>query len=153
MQEANTDVTEKKIKIARTRSGVPCLWESTMKFDDLRRATTILGKKGEAKAAVFVNAEKEKQALIPIQVGDHISKAFEDKHGIALSVFRITEISSMENTATIVPIYRKSSLITEYTVPNDYKDMINTSMEKLEKPNHVVSYLGQYETTKESMKI
>ena len=49
------EIIEKKIKIARTRSGVPCLWESTMKFADLRRATAILGNTGKAKAAVFVN--------------------------------------------------------------------------------------------------
>jgi hypothetical protein len=140
-------IVEKKIKIARTRSGVPCLWESTMKFADLRRATAILGNTGNAKAAVFVNKEKEKQALVPIQQGDYISKAFEDKHGVALSVFKIVDISPMENTATIVPVYRKSSLINEYTIPTEYKEMVETCMTKLEDPTNVIAYMTMPEKT------
>ena len=140
-------IVEKKIKIARTRSGVPCLWESTMKFADLRRATAILGNTGNAKAAVFVNKEKEKQALVPIQQGDYISKAFEDKHGVALSVFKIVDISPMENTATIIPVYRKSSLINEYTIPAEYKEMVETCMTKLEDPTNVIAYMTMHEKT------
>lgn len=140
-------IVEKKIKIARTRSGVPCLWESTMKFADLRRATAILGNTGNAKAAVFVNKEKEKQALVPIQQGDYISKAFEDKHGVALSVFKIVDISPMENTATIIPVYRKSSLINEYTIPTEYKEMVETCMTKLEDPTNVIAYMTMPEKT------
>ena len=125
-------IKEKKIKIARTRNGVPCLWESLMNFADLRRATVIYSKNKEAKNAVFVNQERDKQALVPIQTGDYISKAFEDKHGVALSVFRIDEISPMENSATITPVYRKSSLISEYIVYKEYKGMVEETVEKLD---------------------
>jgi hypothetical protein len=125
-------IKEKKIKIARTRNGVPCLWESLMNFADLRRATVIYSKNKEAKNAVFVNQERDKQALVPIQTGDYISKAFEDKHGVALSVFRIDEISPMENSATITPVYRKSSLISEYIVDKEYKGMVEETVEKLD---------------------
>jgi hypothetical protein len=125
-------IKEKKIKIARTRNGVPCLWESLMNFADLRRATVIYSKNKEAKNAVFVNQERDKQALVPIQTGDYISKAFEDKHGVALSVFRIDEISPMENSATITPVYRKSSLISEYIVDKEYKSMVEETVEKLD---------------------
>ena len=125
-------IKEKKIKIARTRNGVPCLWESLMNFADLRRATVIYSKNKEAKNAVFVNQERDKQALVPIQTGDYISKAFEDKHGVALSVFRIDEISPMENSATITPVYRKSSLISEYVVDKEYKGMVEETVEKLD---------------------
>ena len=125
-------IKEKKIKIARTRNGVPCLWESLMNFADLRRATVIYSKNKEAKNAVFVNQERDKQALVPIQTGDYISKAFEDKHGVALSVFRIDEISPMENSATITPVYRKSSLISEYVIDKEYKGMVEETVEKLD---------------------
>lgn len=125
-------IKDKKIKIARTRNGVPCLWESLMTFADLRRATVIYGKDMKPKNAVFMNEEREKQALVPIQEGDYISKAFEDKHGVALSVFRIDEISSMENSATIVPVYRKSSLISEYVIDPTYSNMVNETILKLD---------------------
>ena len=140
------EILDKRIKIARTRTGVPCLWESTMKFADLRRATVILDKNGKSKAAVFLNTDKEKHALVPIQQNDYIAKAFEDKHGIALSVFKVTEISSMENTAVITPVYRKSSLITEYEVPVDYSHMISTVMQKLQDEKFVASYMAEFET-------
>ena len=142
------EIIDKIIKIARTRTGVPCLWESTMKFADLRRATAILDRNGKSKAAVFLNADKEKQALVPIQQNDYIAKAFEDKHGVALSVFKVTEISSMENTATIVPVYRKSSLIAEYEVPTEYQHMIESVISKLGNAKHVVSYMSEFETAK-----
>lgn len=125
-------IKDKKIKIARTRNGVPCLWESLMTFADLRRATVIYGKDMKPKSAVFMNDEREKQALVPIQEGDYISKAFEDKHGVALSVFRIDEISSMENSATITPVYRKSSLISEYVIDPTYASMVNETILKLD---------------------
>ena len=125
-------IKDKKIKIARTRNGVPCLWESLMTFADLRRATVIYGKDMKPKNSVFLNEDREKQALVPIQEGDFISKAFEDKHGVALSVFRIDEISSMENSATIVPVYRKSSLISEYVIDPTYSNMVNETILKLD---------------------
>lgn len=125
------EVKEKKIKIARTRNGVPCLWESLVNFSDLKRATVIYGKNMESKTAVFVNENKDKQALVPIQSGDYISKAFEDKHGIALSVFRIDDISSMENTATIIPVYRKSSFVNEYIIDQEYQPMVEETVDKL----------------------
>jgi hypothetical protein len=136
-------IVSKKIKIARTRSGVPCLWESTMKFEDLRRATAILDSKGNAKPAVFLNKEKEKQALVPIEIGDYISKAFEDKHGVALSVFEVVDISSMENTATINPVYRKSSLIQEWEVPTEYAKMVKQSQTKLVESDIIISFLKE----------
>ena len=138
-------VEQKKIKIARTRSGVPCLWESNMKFADLRRATVIFDKNAGAKPAVFLNPEKEKQALVPIKEGDFISKAFEDKHGVALSVFKIVNVSSQENIADILPVFRKSSLIAEYTVPSEYQEMVDLVINKLDDPLSVVAYMNVYE--------
>lgn len=133
-------IKEKKIKIARTRNGVPCLWESLTSFSDLKRATVIYGKNKEIKNAVFVNESKDKQALVPIQLGDYISKAFEDKHGIALSIFRIDEISSMENTATITPVYRKSSQISEYVVDQEFEEIVEETINKLNNSKIVATY-------------
>lgn len=126
------EIKEKKIKIARTRNGVPCLWESVMTFSDLRRSTVIYGKDKNLKYAIFADQDREKQALIPIEAGDYISKAFEDKHGIALSVFRIDEISPMDNSAIITPVYRKSSLISDYNVDVEYQKMVEETIEKLD---------------------
>ena len=135
------EVNKKTIKIARTRTGVPCLWESLMSFSDLKRSTVILDKDGNPKNAVFLNEDREKQALVPIELGDYISKSFEDQHGIAISLFRIEEISPMSNEIVILPVYRKSSLIAEYTVPTEFKKMVDTSISKLTGGTRVISKL------------
>lgn len=135
------EVSKKTIKIARTRTGVPCLWESLMTFSDLRRSTVILDKDGKFKNAVFLNEDREKQALVPIVVGDFISKSFEDQHGIALSLFKVLEISAMSNEAVIIPVYRKSSLVNEEEYPAEYKEMILTSISKLKGDIKVIARL------------
>jgi hypothetical protein len=143
-----SEVNKKTIKIARTKSGVPCLWESLMNFSDLKRSTVILDKNGNSKNAVFLNEEREKQALVPIVVGDYISKSFQDQHGIALSLFKVLEISAMGNEAVIIPVYRKSSLINEEDYPADYRDMITISISKL---NGDVKVLSKMKTEKEAV--
>jgi hypothetical protein len=53
----------------------------------------------------------------------------------------------MENTATIVPVYRKSSLISEYIIPTEYKEMVETCMTKLEDSTNVIAYMSTFEKT------
>ena len=139
------EINKKTIKIARTRTGVPCLWESLMTFTDLKRSTVVLDSKGKPKSAVYLNETREKQALVPIVVGDYIAKSFEDKNGVAISVFKIEEINAMKNEAVINPVYRKSSLVSDYTVPNEYTNMVDYSMQKLQDTIKVVSYLKEKE--------
>ncbi len=135
-------VIEKVIKISRTKTGTPCLWESTSVFDNLSRATIITTASGDKKEAIELNVYKEKQAKIPIDVNDLIVKAFKDQHGIAYSIFTITDISAMDNTAKIIPIYRKSSLVEE-TVPKDYEYLLNLCLKKLEENTFVYSYISE----------
>ena len=132
MEELHEEIKHKKIKIARSKSGVPCLWESLTIFDDLTRSTIIYNSKKEPKSAFYINEERDKLALVPISPGDYISKAFKDKYGIAISVFKITDISSMDNTATIIPIFRKSSQLQSWYNPDDLNTMISTTIDKLE---------------------
>ena len=134
------EIKEKKVRIARTRNGIPCLWESLTNFSNLRRATAIFGRDRKPKKAVFISQKKEKQALVPIHVGDYISKAFEDQNGIALSIFRIEAISSMDNSCIVVPVYRKSSLVRDYTVDEEYENMVNLTVDKLTMAeNYIIS--------------
>ena len=126
-------VNVKTIKIARTRTGVPCLWESSTDFSDLRRATVVYNSDGSHKTALFKKDNAQKQALVPVSAGDYISKAFEDKNGYALSVFRIHDISPMKNEAVIYPVYRRSSLEYETTwIDTPYAQMVTQTIAKLQ---------------------
>lgn len=140
------EITNKTIKIARTKTGIPCLWESLMEFSDLRRSTVVLDSKGNPKPAVFLNKEREKQALVPISDGDYICKSFEDQHGVAISIFKILSISSMKNEAEVTPVYRKSSQNKELKYPSEYKTLVMTTMQKLYGEIGVVSYIKEKET-------
>jgi hypothetical protein len=132
-------VSNKTIKIARTRTGVPCLWESSTEFADLRRATVVYNSDITHKKALFLKKNSEKQALVPISVGDYISKAFQDKHGYALSVFEVTESSPMKNEAVIFPVFRRSSLETGNTWEGtQFEKMINETINKLQTDNSQV---------------
>lgn len=139
------EINKKIIKIARTRTGVPCLWESLMTFTDLKRSTVVLDSNGNPKSAVYLNEEREKQALVPISDGDYICKSFEDQHGIAISIFKILSISSMKNDAEVIPVYRKSSQTKELNYPNEYKLLINTTIQKLNGEIGVVSFIKEKE--------
>jgi hypothetical protein len=139
------EITNKIIKIARTRTGIPCLWESLMTFSDLSRSTVILDAKGNPKPAVFLNEEREKQALVPITEGDYICKSFEDKNGVAISIFKILSINSMKNEAEVTPIYRKSSLEKELKYPSEYKTLVMTTTQKLYGEIGVVSFIKEKE--------
>ena len=152
MEKQNNPVPEgiiaKEIKIARTRTGVPCLWESSTNFEDLRRATVVYNADGTHKTAVFVKKESEKQALVPISVGDLVSKVFQDKNGYAISVFMIHEISPMKNEAVIYPVFRRSSFDSENTWKGTaYENMVRETIEKLENEEPVV--YAQFEKTYE----
>lgn len=126
-------VTTKTIKVARTRTGIPCLWENSTDFSDLRRATVVYNADGTHKTAVFTKENSQKQALVPVLPGDYISKAFEDSHGYALSVFCIHEISSVKNEAIIYPVFRRSSLDTGTTwVGTPFETMVNETIAKLQ---------------------
>lgn len=140
------EINKKTIKIARTRTGVPCLWESLMTFTDLKRSTVVLDSKGNPKSAVYLNEEREKQALVPISDGDYICKSFEDQHGVAISIFKILSISPMKNDAEVIPVYRKSSQNKELNYPAEYKTLVLTTLQKLYGEIGVVSFVKEKET-------
>lgn len=136
-------IVERTVKIARTRTGAPCLWESYSEFDNLTRATIIADAAGNIKKSLFVKNAKNKQALVPIQVGDVIVKAFRDKIGIAISILEIKSLSSEKNEAQIIPIFRKPSDDDKMKLPDTFVDAISEATMKLESPDKVCSKLEE----------
>jgi hypothetical protein len=141
-KEILAKVVLRTIKIARTKGGTPCLWESYSEFDNLVRTTVITNETGEIKNSVFVRNRKNKQALIPVDAGDCIVKVFKDTVGIAISVLIIHEVSSQKNEATIYPTFRKESS-EEKTIPQEYENAINLCIEKLENSDLIISELAK----------
>jgi len=130
------------IKIARTKGGTPCLWESYSEFDNLIRTTVIVDNEGKIKDSIFVRNQKNKQALIPIDENDCIIKVFKDTIGIAVSVLIIHEISAQRNEAVIYPTFRKESS-EDKEFPSEYLEAITKCLEKLEDYDLIVSQINK----------
>lgn len=130
------------IKVARTKGGTPCLWESYSEFDNLIRTTVIINSEGKIKDSVFIRNRKNKQALIPINTKDCIIKVFKDTIGIAVSVLHIHEISAQKNEAVIYPTFRKESS-EDKEFPSEYLEAITKCLEKLEDCDLIVSQINR----------
>lgn len=136
METTGKEIVERTIKVARTKTGAPCLWESYSEFDNgLTRSTIIADKDGNIKKSVFVKNTKNKQALVPIQEGDVIVKAFRDNVGIAISLLKIKSLSTVKNEAQILPIFRKPSEVMDIKYPDTYTEAIIEATKKLEDSN------------------
>lgn len=129
------NITEKKIKIARTKTGTPCLWESYTEFDDLKRAIVIVNKDGKLKGTIFVRRSGSKQCLVPITEGDFIVKIFEDEHGNSVSLLKILNISNNSNQAELILEYRDANGNITGKLDDKFKDVIDITKRKIGDPS------------------
>lgn len=134
------DVTEKHIKIARTKSGTPCLWESYTEFENLKRAIVIVNNAGELKKSIFIRQYGAKQSLIPISEGDHVVKIFSDNNGTAVSVLEIIKISNSSNQADLMLKYRETGENSSSCNPK-FSAGVKSAYQKMENKNFVASTL------------
>lgn len=135
------NISEKRIKIARTKSGTPCLWESYTEFDDLKRAIIIIDNNGNIKNSIFIRQYGSKQSLIPITEGDYIVKIFNDKNGSSISILEIKEISNTSNHANMLLQYRDTGNETHGIYNDKFINCINIAKSKMNDVNHVASHL------------
>ena len=110
------------IKIARSRKGVPCYWQTTRTFDEMKRFTTVLNCEGLTKTPLFEKDETN-SSLMPIVEGDFLFKVFYDSIGTGVSVMRITDINKYSNEATIEILKRKESDSNDWIVTPAFTDM------------------------------
>lgn len=143
----------KIIKIAKTRNSIPALWESIKAGENgLIRSTIICTIKGILKNAVFINKNNEKQALVPIKVGDLIIKAYkEGDDKIGVSVLRIVNIDLEKSTAKVELILRKEPNEDSFPssnyffIYNDISTLIAQAINKVENPSleNILSKLSE----------
>jgi len=145
------DVTEKRIKIARSKSGIPCLWESYTEFDDLKRAIVIISKDGDIKNSVFKRQFGSKQSLVPIDEGDYVVKIFIDNKGKSVSVLEIKKIANTSNHAEMLLVYRDSTDESQGEQGN-YKDIFANGIKaaeiKMDDKVYIASSLFEKESEK-----
>lgn len=133
------EIEPKKIKIARTKNGSPCLWESYTEFDNLKRGTVIINELGELKPSIFARKSGPKQSLVPIIEGDFVIKVFKDDEGTSISVLKVLKIDNMSNNADLLLNCR---ILNDETVADKVFEIgINAAKSKLNDPTYIASEL------------
>lgn len=84
------------IALNRSRTGLPCLWESGGGFTNTGRARLITSPTGRAKRAIYVRAHGnlccDDHALIPVKVGDCVVTVDRYRDKVSILVKRIVAI-------------------------------------------------------------
>lgn len=137
-------IEPKTIKIARTKNGSPCLWESYTEFDDVKRSTVIVCKDGKTKNSIFMRKSGPKQSLVPIDEGDFIVKVFKDSEGTSFSILEIEKISNMSNHADIM-LKQRVQQDDGMEVEERFRNGIDTAKRKMEDPTYVASQMVKNE--------
>lgn len=104
--EANTTTrTEAIVDITRSKTGLPCLWESGGGWSNTGSAQIITDGQGNPKRAIHVRTHGDlacrEHALIPIREGDHVVTVNRHWDRVSIRVERIDSIQ--EDTATLAP--------------------------------------------------
>ena len=90
-----------KLKIERTKSGLPAMWECGGGYSNTGDATIVAGKDGKAKKPVYVkrggHLACQNHALIPIVVGDYIVEASHHRVDFKMDIYKITGFENGEN--------------------------------------------------------
>ena len=89
-----------KIRVERTKKGLPCLWEAGGGFTNTGEATIIASPSGGPKKPVYVRRRGHlangQHALIPVAVGDYVICANHHRDDFEIFVYRITKILKEE---------------------------------------------------------
>lgn len=101
------NIKPKTIRFARTKTGVPALWQSLKEFMTMNRITMIVDSEGLLKDPIYVkHGTNAQSSLIPIMENDFIVKVFNDRDGIGVSILVVTNISQYQNVATVELVER-----------------------------------------------
>lgn len=134
------ELNKKIIKFARTKNGIPSLWESLRRFPTMERITCIFDPNGDQLEPIFQKIGSN-SSLVPIKENYLILKLFYDKDGCGISLFRINSIDCYSNDSEVELIKRKANDITDWAynssaeqlsdeVSSKIDSVINTILEK-----------------------
>jgi hypothetical protein len=100
----------KTIRIERSRSGLPCLWERGGGATNTGSATVIADPEGRPKRAIYIKRKGPlacgSHALIPVRAGDLVIRAYHHRGDFDVEIFRIVEISGDEAVVEAVMDFR-----------------------------------------------
>lgn len=93
----------RRISIERTKKGFPAIWESGGGFTNTGEAQIIAGKDGKPKRPIYIRKKghlaNSEHALLPIEVGDYVIKAYHSRGKFDVVVYKIISIEEEKYTA------------------------------------------------------
>ena len=121
-----------KMEIERTKSGIPCVWESGGGYTNTGVASIIAGKDGQPKKAIYVRKRgylaNGEHALIPISVGDYIIKADHHRGDFEVEIYKIVEVQ--KEKALIKQVNYFSTGEWDAELPAYLETAVDTAIEK-----------------------
>ena len=86
-----------KIKIERSKRGIPCIWESGGGWSNTGDATIIADSKGDPKVPIYIRRAGslacQNHALIPVEIGDIVVSSHHHRYDFVTEVCKIISIS------------------------------------------------------------
>lgn len=121
-----------KMEIERTKSGIPCVWESGGGYTNTGVATIIANIDGQPKKAVYVRKRGHlangEHALIPVAVGDYVVKANHHRGDFEIEVYKIVEVQ--KEKALIKQVNNFSTGEWDAELPAYLETAVDTAIEK-----------------------
>ena len=100
-----------KIKIERTRKGLPALWEQGGGFSNTGEATIVANPDGSPKVPIYIRQRgqlaNKHHALFVVSVGDIVIKTDHHRKDFNTDIFRIVNITEEEALLQIIASYRQ----------------------------------------------
>lgn len=122
----------RKMEIERSKSGIPCTWESGGGYSNTGVATIIAGKNGEPKRAIYIKKRGHlangQHALIPLMVGDYIVEANHHRGDFEIEILKVIDFE--EETAVVKQVNCFSMGQWDAEVPTYLETAVETAIEK-----------------------
>lgn len=100
----------KKLRIERTKSGYPALWENGGSATNTGEATIIAGANGRRKKAIYIKRKGHlsngNHALIVVEAGDVIVKSYHKRKDFWTRVFQIKSFDGEYAVAELIYEFR-----------------------------------------------
>jgi len=94
------------IRIERSKSGIPALWEQGGSATNTGDATIIAGQDGQAKRPLYIRKRGHlscsRHALIPLAIGDHIIEADHHRKDFDIKIYKVLSFGNTEEEAYAV---------------------------------------------------
>lgn len=122
----------KKLRIEKTKSGYPALWEAGGGATNTGESTVIAAGDGGRKKAIYVrkrgHLSNAQHALVVLAIGDHIVKSYHKRRDFWIRVYKIKEFDG--EYAVAEKVYEFSDGQWDNTPPTSLQPAITAGIEK-----------------------